>query len=71
MRIRDIVMERIVPLLRERHYCDAAADRLLAQIGGWAEVGVYMRWPYRPILATVAERLRPRAREALPEFFPG
>jgi len=70
-RIRDFVMDYIVPLLRERHYCDAAADRLLAQIGAWADVGEYMRWPYRPIPAAEAERLRPFAREALPEFFPG
>ena len=41
---------------------------LLAQVGGWADVGWRMRWPYRSIPAEEAERLRPIVRELLPEF---
>lgn len=58
----------IFPFIRRDAYCDAACDRLLALIGGWAEVGQKVRWPYRSIPADAAERLRPIAKEILPEF---
>ncbi len=60
--------ENIVPFITEQGYCPAACDRLLAQIGGWADVGEKMRWPYRAIPTKEAARLRAIARELLPEF---
>lgn len=60
----------VVPL-RGRGYCDAALDKLLAAIGGWAPVGTRMRWPYSGVPDDVAGRLRPLARTRLPGFFAG
>lgn len=61
--------QHIVPFITEQHYCNGACDRFLACIGGWANVGTQMRWPYRSIPAAEANRLRPIAKAMLPEFF--
>jgi dihydrodipicolinate synthase/N-acetylneuraminate lyase len=49
-------------------YCNAALDKLLAAIGGWADIGTRLRRPYRWIDADVVPPLRAAARTALPEF---
>lgn len=69
-RLQDFMAEHISPFITEQGYCTAACDRLLAMIGNWADVGDRMRWPYRAIPAAEADRLRPVARDILPEFFP-
>lgn len=70
LRLRRFMEDHIAPFIHSGGYCNGACDRLLALIGGWADVGWRMRWPYRSIPTTEAERLLPIAREALPEFFP-
>ena len=67
-RLRRFMNLHIVPFIRDQGYCNAACDRLLALIGGWADVGESMRWPYRSITAAEALRLRPVVAELLPEF---
>ena len=67
-RIVRFMDEQIVPFITRDKYCNAACDRLLAQIGNWTEVGSRMRWPYRSIPSSEAERLRPLLHELLPEF---
>lgn len=67
--IRKFITDHIAPFMTEHHYCAAACDRLLAQIGGWAAVGPRMGWPYRPIPAEEARRLRPIAQKLIPAFF--
>jgi dihydrodipicolinate synthase/N-acetylneuraminate lyase len=67
-RLRAFMDQHIVPFITEHEYCPAACDRLLAQIGGWADVGAHMRWPYRAIPKREAARLRPIAHAMLPEF---
>jgi dihydrodipicolinate synthase/N-acetylneuraminate lyase len=67
-RIRKFISTHIAPFIKEQGYCNAACDRLLALIGGWADVGVSMRWPYRSIDPTEADRLRPIARNIIPEM---
>lgn len=69
-RLRAFVDRHVVPFIARDGYSNGACDRLLAQIGAWADVGPHMRWPYRAIPAAEAERLRPVARKMLPEFFP-
>jgi dihydrodipicolinate synthase/N-acetylneuraminate lyase len=69
-RIRRFMDDQFVPFIRDRHFCNGACDRLLANLGGWADVGPAMRWPYRSIPAAEADRLRPIAFGLLPEFFP-
>ncbi|OHD82275.1 MAG: dihydrodipicolinate synthase family protein [Spirochaetes bacterium RIFOXYC1_FULL_54_7] len=61
----------IVPFIRDQAYCNAACDRLMAVMGAWADVGTEMRWPYRSIPVAEARRLRPVARELIPEFIGG
>jgi dihydrodipicolinate synthase/N-acetylneuraminate lyase len=70
-RLRTFMDRHIVPFIRDQGYCNAACDRLMALVGGWAEVGENMRWPYRSIPAAEALRLRPIAAALLPEFIHG
>jgi 4-hydroxy-tetrahydrodipicolinate synthase len=52
-----------------RGYSNPALDKLLAAIGGWAEIGTRLRWPYRWVSEREAGRLSRVAREAIPELF--
>ena len=67
-RLCGFMEQYIVPFITEAGYCPAACDRLLAQMGGWADVGERMRWPYRAIPREEAIRLREIARRTVPEF---
>jgi len=68
VRLKKFMSEHIAPFITEQGYCNAACDRFMACLGGWADVGWRMRWPYRSIPQEEAERLRPVMRELLPEF---
>jgi dihydrodipicolinate synthase/N-acetylneuraminate lyase len=68
-RIQSFLRTHVSPLVRDQKYVGGAADKLLAAIGGWADIGVHMRWPYRSIPAEVAQQLRPIAHTHLPELF--
>jgi 4-hydroxy-tetrahydrodipicolinate synthase len=70
-RIGSFLQTRVVPLLTVDGYSNQAADKLLASIGGWSAVTTRLRWPYRWIAESEVARLRPMARQQLPEFFPG
>lgn len=70
-RLGRFMADCIVPYMTEHGYSPAACDRLLAQIGAWADVGETMRWPYRAIPAREADQLRPIVRELVPEFVSG
>ena len=67
-RLRRFIKDDIEPFITEGGFCNAACDRLMAMIGGWTDVGPRLRWPYRSIDATEAERLRPKAKALIPEF---
>jgi dihydrodipicolinate synthase/N-acetylneuraminate lyase len=67
-RIRLFMERHIAPFIVHDGYCNGACDRLLALIGGWADIGAQMRWPYRSIPVEEAERLRNAARQLIPEF---
>jgi 4-hydroxy-tetrahydrodipicolinate synthase len=60
----------ILPLRQQRGASNQALDKLLAAIGGWANVGLRLRWPYRGVPESEAVRLRPIARAMMPEMFP-
>jgi dihydrodipicolinate synthase/N-acetylneuraminate lyase len=68
-RLRGFIDAHIAPFGREQRYSNAALDKLLAAIGGWASVGTRLRRPYRFIDASEATRLRPIAQAAVPELF--
>ncbi len=67
-RLRRFMDEYIGPFITEQGYCNAACDRFMALLGGWADVGERMRWPYRSIPAAEAARIRPAAEMLVPEF---
>ena len=67
-RLRLFMDNHIAPFITQHGFCNAACDRLLTILGGWADVGQRMRWPYRGIPASEAERLRPVAQALIPEF---
>lgn len=67
-RLRGFFDAYITPYITRDKYCNAGVDKLLAAIGGWADVGTRLRWPYRWIDPSDATRLRPLAREAVPEL---
>jgi dihydrodipicolinate synthase/N-acetylneuraminate lyase len=68
-RIVAFFVRHIIPFITEQGYVNAGCDKLLAAIGGWADVGTRLRWPYRSIPQSEADRLRPIANEMLPELF--
>ena len=70
-RIHRFWDQNITPLM-QRGYVPHALDKLLVATGAWGPpIGTRLRWPYRSVPASEAERLRPIAREMLPEFFAG
>jgi dihydrodipicolinate synthase/N-acetylneuraminate lyase len=68
-RIHRFFADHIAPLV-QRGFSNAALDKFLAHVGGWAEIGTRVRWPYASVDEPYAEKLRPLARAQLPELFP-
>lgn len=66
-RIQAFMTGHILPYA-ERGYSNAALDKLLAAIGGWADVGTRLRAPYRSIDPADVLALRMIAHEAMPEI---
>jgi len=69
-RLCSFMDTHIAPYIRKKEFSNQAADKLLAAIGQWADIGPRLRWPYRGFPAEETDRLRPIARKILPEFFP-
>jgi dihydrodipicolinate synthase/N-acetylneuraminate lyase len=67
-RIQQFMDTEIVPFIVRDGYANPALDKLLAAIGGWADVGTRLRWPYRWLDPAEAARLRPVAQALLPEL---
>ena len=40
----------------------------IGHIGGWADVGSRLRWPYRSIPEDYVPQVRKRAHDIIPEF---
>lgn len=69
VRINKFMNELIVPFIIESGFPNHACDRFLALLGGWADVGSRLRWPYRSIPEDLADGVRITARQIIPEFF--
>ena len=67
-RLRRFMDQHIAPYITRHHYSNAACDRLMAQIGNWADVGSRMRWPYRSIPSSDVRPLHQTLSEMVPEF---
>ncbi len=68
-RIMQFMVEHIVPYRDQLGHSNTALDKLLAAVGNWSQVGTRLRWPYRGVPDVEAGRLRPIARQQLPELF--
>lgn len=68
-RVLGFFRAHLAPLAAQG-FSGAALDKLLCALGGWCDTGLRLRWPYRSIEPATIEQLRPKIREALPEFFP-
>jgi 4-hydroxy-tetrahydrodipicolinate synthase len=68
-KICAFIADVIMPYITKERFCDAAVDKFLAEVGGWAPTGTRVRWPYESIPADEALRARKIARAQLPEFF--
>lgn len=69
IRINQFMDQLIAPFITELHFPNHACDRFMALLGGWADVGEYLRWPYKSIPKENIGKIRPVAREIIPEFF--
>lgn len=67
-RLRAFLDTHIAPFAKLHLYSNAALDKLLAAIGGWAGVGTRLRRPYRWIDPDVIPELRRKAEAMLPEI---
>src|SRR5687767_7071958 len=67
--IQLFMSQHIQPYISTKGYSNQAADKLLAAIGGWANVGTRLRWPYQGIDESEVSNLRAIAHEMMAEFF--
>lgn len=66
--IVGFMQKHMAPLIQGGHV-NAAADKLLAAVGGWARVGTRLRWPYRWVPEEEVARYREAAYAEMPGFF--
>ena len=67
-RIQAFMAECIDPFIVKMHYPNHACDRFMALVGGWADVGASLRWPYDSIPVSYVPSVRRRAHDIIPEF---
>lgn len=68
-RINVFMKKFIEPLITVHHYPNHACDRFMAVLGGWADVGDKLRWPYKSVPREYADKIRKDAQTIVPEFF--
>lgn len=68
-RINIFMDDCIAPFITKHRYPNHACDRFMAMVGGWADVGSKLRWPYRSIPDEFIVPVREKAKSLIPEFF--
>ncbi|MFF2849225.1 dihydrodipicolinate synthase family protein [Streptomyces sp. NPDC058001] len=68
-RIGEFFARHIAPL-QSRGLSNPALDKFLATVGGWADIGVTLRWPASSAPADAVDPARADAHRLLPELFP-
>ncbi|ARN56172.1 dihydrodipicolinate synthase family protein [Sedimentisphaera salicampi] len=68
-RLKEFMKNYIAPFITKKGFCNGACDRFMAVVGGWADVGSIMRWPYRSIPESEAPRVRQAGQRLIPGFF--
>lgn len=67
-RIIRFMTECIDPFIVKLKYPNHAYDRFMANVGGWANVGSRLRWPYSSIPEYYIPEVRKRGHDIIPEF---
>lgn len=67
-RIRQFMSSTISPFISRDGFPNHACDRFMALVGGWADVGSCLRWPYRSIPTDYIPAARRAVEEMIPEF---
>lgn len=67
-RIKIFMDKCITPFIVKNHFPNHACDRFMALVGGWADVGDKLRWPYRSIPLEYVVKVREEASKIIPEF---
>ena len=67
-RINIFMKKCIDPFIAEMHYPNHACDRFMALVGGWADVGACLRWPYSSIPESYVSQVSKDAGNIIPEF---
>lgn len=68
-RINKFMDTMIAPFITQQNFANHACDRFMAQLGGWANTGVNLRWPYQSIPQQYISKIKPIAQQLIPEFF--
>ncbi len=68
-RIKHFMKTLIEPFITQHYFSNQACDRFMALVGGWADVGTSLRWPYKSIPEDLAGDVRRKAANIIPEFF--
>ncbi len=68
-RIKKFMSELIEPFIAKQYFSNHACDRFMAMVGGWADVGTRLRWPYKSIPEDMVKPVRNKACQIIPEFF--
>jgi 4-hydroxy-tetrahydrodipicolinate synthase len=48
----------IIPFITEKNFSGPAIDKFLAVVGGWANIGTRLRWPYKWIDKKEVDKMR-------------
>lgn len=67
-RINQFMRKCIDPFIADMHYPNHACDRFMANVGGWAEIGSDLRWPYMSIPDSYISEVRKVGHNIIPEF---
>lgn len=65
----NLFFEKNLLPFKSMGYSNSALDKLLAAVGGWAPIGLRLRWPYQSIPESEIPELKKQARQILPSFF--
>ncbi len=68
-RFHRFINEHLFPLAKKHSLSNPALDKFMAAVGGWADLGIRMRWPYNSARSEDVVHFRPIVRELLPELF--
>ncbi|MCW3110017.1 MAG: dihydrodipicolinate synthase family protein, partial [Segetibacter sp.] len=71
LRIQENILKffsECISPFQKQGYSNPALDKFLAAVGGWADIGTRLRWPYKSIDQKEVERVKTAFHKMVPEF---